>query len=99
MQFAISRRPNPASGTGGLYIENGIGYLDFGSTHPDFRRRGGQAGLLSARLRDAFDAGCTTVVTMTGEALPGEEQHSYRNIQRAGFREAYLRENWIPRRE
>jgi len=24
------------------------------------------------------------------------EQHSYRNIKRAGFSEAYLRENWIP---
>jgi hypothetical protein len=33
---------------------------------------------------------------MTGEAVPGDKQHSYRNIQKAGFKEAYLRENWIP---
>jgi hypothetical protein len=33
---------------------------------------------------------------MTGEAVPGDDQHSYHNIERAGFEEAYLRENWIP---
>lgn len=82
--------------TGGLYIKDGVGYLDFGATHPDFRRRGGQTALLTMRVRAALDAGCTSIVTMTGEAVPGDEQHSYRNILRAGFEEAYLRENWIP---
>ena len=47
-------------------------------------------------IRAALDAGCTSLVTMTGESVPGDEQHSYRNIERAGFEEAYLRENWIP---
>ena len=82
--------------TGGLYMKDGVGYLDFGATHPDFRRRGGQTSLLNTRIRAALDAGCSSIVTMTGEAVPGDEQHSYRNIQRAGFKEAYLRENWIP---
>ena len=82
--------------TGGLYMRDGVGYLDFGATHPDFRRRGGQTSLLNARIRAALDAGCSSIVTMTGEAVPGDEQHSYNNIQRAGFEEAYLRENWIP---
>jgi len=84
------------AGTGGLYMRDGVGYLDFGATHPDFRCRGGQTGVLNTRIRDALDAGCTSIVTMTGEAVPGDEQHSYRNIQKAGFEEAYLRENWIP---
>ena len=84
------------AGTGALYMRDGVGYLDFGATHPDFRRRGGQTGVLNTRIRDALDAGCTSIVTMTGEAVPGDEQHSYRNIQKAGFAEAYLRENWIP---
>ena len=82
--------------TGGLYIKDGVGYLDFGATHPDFRRRGGQTALLNTRIRVALDAGCTSIVTMTGEAVAGDAQHSYRNILRAGFEEAYLRENWIP---
>jgi len=84
------------AGTGALYMRDGIAYLDFGATHPDFRRRGAQTGVLNTRIGDALDAGCTTIVTMTGEAVPGDEQHSYRNIQRAGLEESYLRENWIP---
>jgi len=88
---------NTPAGTGALYMRDGIGYLDFGATHPDFRRRGGQTGVLNTRLKAALDAGCTSIVTMTGEAVPGDEQHSYRNIQKAGFAEAYLRENWIPK--
>ena len=92
MSFADDR---PA-GTGGLFVKDGFGYLDWGATHPDFRRRGSQSAILSARLALAFELGCSTVVTMTGEAVPGDPQHSYSNILRAGFTEAYLRENWIP---
>ncbi len=84
------------AGTGGLFVRDGVGYLDFGATHPNFRRRGAQSGVLSARIQAARDAGCHAIVTMTGEAVPGEEQHSYRNIERAGFSASYLRENWIP---
>ena len=85
-----------AAGTGALYMRDGTGYLDFAATHPEFRRRGAQSLVLSERLGHAFDAGCTSIVTMTGEAVPGEEQHSYRNIEKSGFVAAYLRENWIP---
>ena len=92
MSFAGER---PA-GTGALYMRDGIGYLDWASTHPDFRRRGGQSAILSARLHYAFDTGCKTIVTMTGEAVPEDPQHSYSNILRAGFSETYLRENWVP---
>jgi GNAT superfamily N-acetyltransferase len=92
MSFAGGR---PA-GTGAIFIDGDTGYLDWGATHPDFRRRGSQTALLHARLHHAFDAGCSRVVTMTGEAVPGDPQHSYRNILRAGFAERYCRENWIP---
>jgi hypothetical protein len=85
-----------AAGTGALYTSGRFGYLDFGATHPDFRRRGAQTASLRLRLQSAVDAGCETVITMTGEAVPGDEQHSYRNIEKTGFRAAYLRENWIP---
>ena len=84
------------AGTGALYVREHVGYLDFAATDPDFRRRGSQTALLNRRIWDALDTGCTSIVTMTGEAAPGDPQHSYRNIMRAGFREAYLRENWIP---
>lgn len=95
-QLYMSFNGEQPAGTGGLYMKDGIAYLDFGATHPDFRRRGGQTGVLNTRIAAALDAGCTSIVTMTGESVPGDEQHSYHNIERAGFEAAYLRENWIP---
>ena len=50
-------------------MKDGVGYLDFGATHPDFRRRGGQTALLNTRIKAALDAGCSSIVTMTGEAV------------------------------
>lgn len=84
------------AGTGAIYVAGDIAYLDWAATHPDYRRRGSQTALLNARLRHALDAGCRTVVVMTGEAVPGDPQHSYRNILRAGFSEWYCRDNWVP---
>lgn len=84
------------AGTGALYVRNGVAYTDWGATHPDFRRRGSQGALLNARIRAAIDMACTRIVTMTGEAVPDDPQHSYGNILKQGFREAYLRQNWIP---
>lgn len=84
------------AGCGALYVEGTVGSLDWGATRPEFRRRGSQTALLAARVRAAAAAGCRTIVTMTGEAVPGDPQQSYSNILRAGFTEAYLRENWVP---
>ena len=84
------------AGTGAIYIRGQTAYTDWGATHPDFRQRGSQTAILNARIQKALDAGCTTIVTMTGEAVPGDPQHSYSNILKRGFKEAYLRENWIP---
>jgi len=83
------------AGIGALYVEDGVGWLGFGATLPAFRGRGGQSAVLAARLEAALDAGCRVVITETGEAVPGDKQHSYRNISRAGFRELYLRENFV----
>lgn len=84
------------AGTGAIYIRGKTAYTDWGATHPDFRMRGSQTALLNARVKFALEAGCTTIVTMTGEAVPGDPQHSYKNILKRGFSETYLRENWIP---
>ena len=92
----VSFADSQPAGTGALFTAGKIGSLDWGATRPEYRRRGSQGGILAARLHAARAAGCDTVVTMTGEAVPGEPQQSYSNILRAGFAEAYLRENWIP---
>lgn len=86
------------AGTGGLFVRDGIGWLDFGATAPRYRGKGAQSALLRQRIVDALDLGCRLIVTATGEAVEGDPQHSYSNIKKMGFREAYLRENYAPPR-
>ena len=84
------------AGTGALFIQDGVAWLDWGATLPTYRRRGGQAVVLCQRIRDAIELGCRLLVTTTGEAVEGDPQHSYKNILRTGFRPGYLRENFVP---
>jgi GNAT superfamily N-acetyltransferase len=79
-----------------LFVDEGMGYLCGATTLPPFRKRGVQAALMARRLQHALDLGCRTISTETGEPVPGDPQHSYRNMQKAGFRMAYLRENYAP---
>lgn len=84
------------AGTGALFVKDGVGWCDWGATHPDYRGRGGQGVLLCRRIQHAIERGCRLLVTTTGEAVPGDPQHSYRNIERVGFEPAYVKENYIP---
>lgn len=84
------------AGTGALFLRDGMGWCDWGATHPDFRRRGGQGAVLAARIARAADLGCRLMATTTGKAVEGDPQHSYSNIERAGFRPAYTRANYGP---
>lgn len=52
---------------------------------------------MAQRIADAHDLGCRVLATATGEAVPGDPQHSYRNILRAGFELSHVRANWVPR--
>lgn len=62
------------------------------------RGQGVQLSLLAARVRLALAGGARAIHTCTGEAVPGEPQHSYANILRCGFSEGDLRANWaLPR--
>lgn len=79
---------HPSSGQGA------VGWLGFGATLPEYRGRGAQSAILAARVEDARKQGCATVVTETGELEEGRPSSSYRNILRAGFREAYVRPNY-----
>ena len=95
----VGRVAGEVIATGGLFVRDGIGWIDFGATTPRFRGRGAQSALLRQRIIDALDLGCRIVATSTGEAVPGDPQHSYGNIRKMGFREAGLRENYaLPRR-
>lgn len=92
----VGRLDGEVVATGGLFVHDGIGWLDFGATAPAHRGKGSQSALLRRRILDALDLGCRLVATATGEAVPGDPQHSYRNIRKMGFREAYVRENYAP---
>ena len=85
-------------GTGAMFVQDGIGYLDWGATREAKRGRGSQRALLAHRIREAGRLECRQLVSMTGEAAPGDPQHSYRNLLWAGFKEHYLRRNFEARR-
>jgi len=86
------------AGVGTLYFKDEIGDIDLGATAPQFRGRGIQQAILAKRIECALDLGCREIVTCTGVAVPGDPQHSYSNIKRAGFRETYVRDNYAPPR-
>jgi len=86
---------NPA-GTGAMLVDGDCAWFDWGTTLPAFRGRGGQRAVLCRRIHDALAAGCRHLFTTTGEAVPGDPQHSYRNIERVGFRPVLSRPNFKP---
>ena len=82
------------AGAGALFLHGEIGWLGFGSTLPRFRGRGAQSAILAARIEEARRQRCRAVTTETGELDEGRASASYRNILRAGFREAGVRKNY-----
>jgi GNAT superfamily N-acetyltransferase len=90
----VGRVDGEAQGCGAMLIEDGIAELGIGATLEGARGRGCQTALLRRRILDAGEAGCRTLLVETGERVPDRPSTSYRNILKAGFREAYLRPNW-----
>jgi GNAT superfamily N-acetyltransferase len=82
------------AGAGALFVEGDVGWLGFAATRPHYRGRGAQSAILAARIENARQRGCSTVVTETGAMEEGRPSSSYRNILRAGFREAGIRANY-----
>jgi hypothetical protein len=84
------------AGCGAMRIHEGVGWLDWAATLPEFRRRGSQGAVIVRRITDGIGLGCQSFATSTGEAVDGDAQHSYRNIERYGFRRTHARANWVP---
>jgi GNAT superfamily N-acetyltransferase len=84
------------AGCGAMRIHDGVAWLDWAATLPEFRRRGSQGALISRRISDGIAFGCDTFSTSTGEDVDGDAQHSYHNIERYGFRRTHARANWVP---
>ena len=71
-----------------LCIFEDIGYLMAAATAETHRKRGAQQALIARRIERAEQLGCSIQVSETLYML----EHSYRNLQRAGFREVYEKE-------
>jgi len=82
------------AGAGALFVHEGVGWLGLGATLPEFRGRGAQSAVLADRIEDARKQGCRQITTETGERTNDRPSNSYRNILRAGFREAGVRPNY-----
>jgi hypothetical protein len=80
--------------TGAMFCRDGVGWLGFGATHPDFRRRGAQGAIMAKRLQDGIARGCEWFVTETWEPEPGDANPSLNNMLRSGFETAHRRLNF-----
>jgi GNAT superfamily N-acetyltransferase len=71
-----------------LCVFEDLGYLMAAATAESHRRRGAQQALIAKRIERAEQIGCSAMVSETLYML----EHSYRNLQRAGFAEVYEKE-------
>jgi GNAT superfamily N-acetyltransferase len=83
------------AGAAGMFVHGGIAWFDWAATDPAFRRRGSQGALMRVRIETAIKLGCSHLVTTTGEAVPGDPQHSWGNIGRYGFEPVYRARNFV----
>jgi GNAT superfamily N-acetyltransferase len=68
-------------GIGSVYFDDGLAYLGDATTLEGFRGRGVQTSLIRARIQLAKDRDCDLVLAETYRFL----EHSWRNLERAGF--------------
>jgi ribosomal protein S18 acetylase RimI-like enzyme len=80
-------------GVGALFLDGDAGYLSCAATDPAARGRGAQSALIARRIEDAIALGCETICVETGEPIGDEKNPSLDNLERAGFRRAFTREN------
>ena len=71
-----------------LCVFEDIGYLMAAATNARDRQRGAQQALIARRIARAEQMGCSIQVSETLYMI----EHSLRNLQRAGFEEAYEKE-------
>jgi len=91
----LARDGREPAAAGALFVDGDVGWLGAAATRPSFRRRGAQSALLATRVNRARELSVRTLTVETGEPVEGQPGGSYRNILQAGFREEYVRANWL----
>ena len=81
--------------TAAFYHSGEFAWFDLAATHPDFQGKGAQSALLARRIEDCRNLGVKTIIVETAEQTSEKEAPSYRNVLKAGFKEAYKRPNYI----
>lgn len=82
----VALREGEIAGSASVRLTDDVALFTGAATAPAHRRRGVQTALLSTRLADAADAGCTIAVVTTA---PGSK--SQQNVQGSGFHLLYTR--------
>jgi GNAT superfamily N-acetyltransferase len=77
------------------FVRDGIGWLGWDATLPEFRGRRAQSSLIAHRVNEAARAGCKFVTTETAVNAAQGADPSYRNYQRLGFAFAYERVTYV----
>lgn len=77
------------------FVSEGVAWLGWDATLPEYRGRGIQASLIVHRVNEATDAGCRYVTTETAVGAARNTDPSYRNYERLGFSCAYERTTYV----
>ena len=78
-----------------LYLAGEAAWLGLAATRPTHRRRGAQTALIARRIAIAHAAGVRTLAAETTEDTREKLNPSTHNLRRLGFRDHYLRPNWV----
>jgi GNAT superfamily N-acetyltransferase len=85
--------------TASLYVKDDCGWLSFASTLPGYRGKGAQSALIARRIEDAAELGCKVLTVETAEHNDQKRSQSMQNILKMGFEVAFIRPNFIWKKE
>lgn len=93
--YAAVDRDDAVAGGAALFLEGSTAWLGMAGVLPEYRRRGGQSGLMVQRIRDAIAGGATRIFTETGEPAAPRGNPSLNNMERCGFRKVVSRTHFV----
>ena len=82
-----------------LFVKDDCGWLSFAGTLPDYRGKGAQSALIARRIQDAAELGCKVLTVETAEDNEQKKSQSMQNILKMGFELAFIRPNFIWKKE
>jgi GNAT superfamily N-acetyltransferase len=96
--FGVRDEDGRVVSTGSMFVRDGVAWLGYGATYPEFRGRGYQTALLAHRVSEAARMGCEIAHSETREdaSTPDDPNPSLHNMLRTGFEILYDKEIWAP---